>query len=55
LIRFSGASACALLTAEHTALNLLQRLSGVASNTRRYVDAIAGTQRASRRQVFRLT
>lgn len=31
-----------LLTAERTALNFLQRLSGVASLTRRYVDAIAG-------------
>lgn len=32
-----------LLTAERTALNLLQHLSGIASLTRRYVDAIAGT------------
>jgi nicotinate-nucleotide pyrophosphorylase (carboxylating) len=31
-----------LLTAERTALNFLQRLSGVATLTRRYVDAIAG-------------
>jgi nicotinate-nucleotide pyrophosphorylase (carboxylating) len=31
-----------LLTAERTALNFLQRLSGVASLTRRYVDAVAG-------------
>jgi nicotinate-nucleotide pyrophosphorylase (carboxylating) len=31
-----------LLTAERTALNFLQRLSGVATQTRRYVDAIAG-------------
>ena len=30
----------ALLTAERTALNLLQRLSGIATMTRRYVDAI---------------
>ena len=29
-----------LLTAERTALNLLQRLSGIATMTRRYVDAI---------------
>ena len=32
----------ALLTAERTALNLLQRLSGIATLTRRYVDAAAG-------------
>jgi len=32
-----------LLTAERTALNFLQRLSGVATRTRQYVDAIAGT------------
>lgn len=32
-----------LLTAERTALNFLQRLSGVASLTRRYVDAVAGS------------
>ncbi|MFO0847910.1 MAG: carboxylating nicotinate-nucleotide diphosphorylase [Gemmataceae bacterium] len=31
-----------LLVAERTALNFLQRLSGVASLTRRYVDAVAG-------------
>ena len=34
----------ALLTAERPALNFLQTLSGVAAETRRYVDAIAGTQ-----------
>jgi len=33
----------ALLTAERTALNFLQLLSGTATATRRYVDAIAGT------------
>jgi nicotinate-nucleotide pyrophosphorylase (carboxylating) len=33
----------ALLTAERPALNFLQTLSGVATETRRYVDAIAGT------------
>lgn len=33
-----------LLTAERTALNLLQHLSGIATSTRRYVDAIAGTK-----------
>lgn len=32
----------ALLTGERTALNFLQRLSGIASLTRRYVDAVAG-------------
>jgi nicotinate-nucleotide pyrophosphorylase (carboxylating) len=35
-------SARALLTAERTALNFLQRLSGIATATRRYVDAAAG-------------
>ncbi len=33
-----------LLTAERTALNFLQRLSGIATVTRQYVNAIAGTQ-----------
>jgi nicotinate-nucleotide pyrophosphorylase (carboxylating) len=33
----------ALLTGERTALNLLGRMSGVATLTRRYVDAIDGT------------
>lgn len=32
-----------LLAGERTALNLLQQLSGVATLTRRYVDAVAGT------------
>jgi nicotinate-nucleotide pyrophosphorylase (carboxylating) len=36
-------NARALLSAERTALNLLARLSGVATLTRRYVDAVAGT------------
>lgn len=31
-----------LLTAERTALNFVQRLSGIATLTRRYVDAVAG-------------
>src|ERR671929_89249 len=35
--------AAALLTAERTALNFLQRLSGVATLTARYVHAIEGT------------
>jgi nicotinate-nucleotide pyrophosphorylase (carboxylating) len=33
-----------LLAAERTALNFLGRLCGVASHTRRYVDAVAGTR-----------
>jgi len=36
-------NARALLTGERTALNMLGRLSGIATLTRRYVDAIAGT------------
>ena len=35
-------SAAALLTAERTALNFLQRLSGIATLARRFVDAAAG-------------
>jgi nicotinate-nucleotide pyrophosphorylase (carboxylating) len=34
----------AILTAERIALNFLQRLSGVATLTRRFVDAVAGTR-----------
>ncbi|WP_249999734.1 carboxylating nicotinate-nucleotide diphosphorylase [Actinoplanes sp. M2I2] len=34
----------ALLTAERTALNLLSRLSGVATHTRRWAEALAGTK-----------
>ncbi|MFZ2489280.1 MAG: carboxylating nicotinate-nucleotide diphosphorylase [Anaerolineae bacterium] len=34
----------ALLTGERVALNLLQRMSGIATLTRRYVDAVAGTR-----------
>jgi nicotinate-nucleotide pyrophosphorylase (carboxylating) len=37
-------SAAAILTAERTALNFIQRLSGVATLTRRYVDRIVGTK-----------
>lgn len=33
-----------LLTAERTALNFLQRMSGIATATRRYVDAVAHTR-----------
>ncbi len=43
LATISG-SARTLLTAERTALNILGRLCGVATATRRYVDAIAGTR-----------
>jgi nicotinate-nucleotide pyrophosphorylase (carboxylating) len=42
VMRIEG-SARSILTAERTALNFLQQLSGVATATRRYVDAIAGT------------
>lgn len=38
-----SASVIALLSGERTALNLLQRASGIATMTRRYVDAVAGT------------
>jgi nicotinate-nucleotide pyrophosphorylase (carboxylating) len=34
----------ALLKAERTALNFLQRMSGIATLTRRFVDAVEGTQ-----------
>lgn len=43
LARVSG-NARALLSAERTALNLLGRLSGVATLTRAYVEAVAGTK-----------
>jgi len=42
LCTISG-SARSLLTVERTALNFLQTLSGTATLTRRYVDAVAGT------------
>src|SRR5204862_2236069 len=41
-LRIEG-SARALLSGERTALNLLQRLSGVATLTARYVQAVEGT------------
>lgn len=41
LASFTG-NARAVLTAERTALNLLQRLSGVATLTRQFVDAVDG-------------
>ena len=37
-------SVIALLSGERTALNLLQRASGIATMTRRYVDAVRGTK-----------
>jgi len=42
LMRLSG-NARAMLSAERSALNTLQHLSGIATLTRQYVDAIAGT------------
>jgi nicotinate-nucleotide pyrophosphorylase (carboxylating) len=42
LLRLAG-NARALLTAERSALNTVQHLSGIATLTRRYADAIAGT------------
>ncbi len=38
------ASVIALLSGERTALNLMQRASGIATMTRRYVDAVRGTR-----------
>ena len=37
-------SAASILTGERCALNFLQQLSGVATQTRRFVDAVAGTK-----------
>ncbi len=42
LLRLKG-NARAMLSAERSALNTLQHLSGIATLTRRYVEAIAGT------------
>jgi nicotinate-nucleotide pyrophosphorylase (carboxylating) len=42
LLRLQG-RARAMLTAERSALNLVQHLSGIATLTRRYVDSIEGT------------
>lgn len=42
ILRIHG-NAGSLLTAERTMLNFLQRLSGVATLTRQFVDAVAGT------------
>jgi nicotinate-nucleotide pyrophosphorylase (carboxylating) len=43
VLRVAG-RARSILTAERVSLNFLQRLSGVATVTRRYVDAVAGTR-----------
>lgn len=43
LARVEG-NARAILSAERTALNLMGRLSGIATLTREYVDAVAGTR-----------
>jgi nicotinate-nucleotide pyrophosphorylase (carboxylating) len=42
VLEVSGPAA-SILTAERTALNFLQRLSGIATLARRFVDAVAGT------------
>ena len=39
-----SASVIALLSGERTALNLMQRASGIATATRRYVDSVRGTK-----------
>ena len=39
----ASASVIALLSGERTALNFMQRASGIAAATKQYVDAIAGT------------
>jgi nicotinate-nucleotide pyrophosphorylase (carboxylating) len=43
VLEISGPAA-SILTAERSALNFLQQLSGVATQTRRFVDAVAGTK-----------
>ena len=43
IIAVARGSARWLLTHERVSLNFLQRLSGIATETRRYVDALAGT------------
>lgn len=43
MVLFLTGHARGLLSAERVALNFLQRLSGIASLTRRFVDAVAGT------------
>ena len=43
-LAFLSGRARAILTAERVALNLLQRMCGIATATRRFVDAVAGTR-----------
>ena len=43
-VMFVSGHARAILSAERVALNFVQRLSGIATLTARYVEAIAGTQ-----------
>jgi nicotinate-nucleotide pyrophosphorylase (carboxylating) len=43
IARLEGGTA-SLLKGERTALNFIQRLSGIATKTRRYADALAGTK-----------
>jgi nicotinate-nucleotide pyrophosphorylase (carboxylating) len=43
LVKIEG-PARSILTAERTVLNFMQRMSGVATATRRYVDAVRGTK-----------
>jgi nicotinate-nucleotide pyrophosphorylase (carboxylating) len=43
-VLFITGKARAILSAERVALNFMQRLSGIATLTRQYVDAIAGTK-----------
>ncbi len=42
-LAYLSGQARAILTAERVALNLLQRMCGIATTTRRYVEAVAGT------------
>lgn len=51
VIATAAGSARAILRGERVALNLAQRLSGIATLTRRYVEAIAGSVSASGRPV----
>ncbi len=44
IVAEATASVIALLSGERTALNLMQRASGIATATRRYVDAVKGTK-----------
>lgn len=46
ILAFVSGSARSLLTAERTALNFLGRMSGIATLTRQFVDAVTGTQAA---------